>query len=163
MSQCEVQWERVLWKQQPFEDNFVPDSFLDSLVVNAKVSSYALQELVIDSVAISQQLAALVLLILVFTALLDKTLSLQLLLVIDGILLFAGLAICSWLDSAAFFKTLGRAVLLSCILAMFSPILKTLTSSYSADTIWALTFLFCFLHLMTHDYSFVNDPSNSTS
>ena len=33
---CTVEWERVLWKRQPFPDNYVPRSFLSSLSTNGK-------------------------------------------------------------------------------------------------------------------------------
>jgi len=35
-------------------------------------------------------------------------------------------------------------------------LLRTLTLAYSSDTIWALTFLLCAVHLACHDYTFVN-------
>ena len=33
---CTVEGERVLWKRQPFPDNYVPRSFLSSLSTNGK-------------------------------------------------------------------------------------------------------------------------------
>lgn len=35
----DIKWERVLWKRQPFPDNYVPETFLDSLSTNGKASS----------------------------------------------------------------------------------------------------------------------------
>lgn len=32
----EVEWERVLWKRQPFPDNYVPRTFLLSLSTNGE-------------------------------------------------------------------------------------------------------------------------------
>lgn len=37
-----------------------------------------------------------------------------------------------------------------------SPVLATLTSSYSSDTIWFLTFVLHLIHFLCHDYSYVN-------
>lgn len=31
----EAEWEKVLWKKQPFPDNYIPDSFLSSLRRNS--------------------------------------------------------------------------------------------------------------------------------
>jgi len=39
------------------------------------------------------------------------------------------------------------------ILLTLSPILRTLTASYSTDTVWALTITLCSLSLITHDFS----------
>ena len=41
-----------------------------------------------------------------------------------------------------------------------SPIIKTLTLSYSEDTIIALVIFLFVIHLFTHDYSFINGYSN---
>lgn len=35
----QIEWQKILWKQQPFPDNYVPDSFLSSLRKNGAVAS----------------------------------------------------------------------------------------------------------------------------
>jgi hypothetical protein len=54
--------------------------------------------------------------------------------------------------------SLRRLLLFTGTLLGLSPVLKTLTLAYSSDTIWALTFIFCAVHLVMHDYSFINSP-----
>ena len=49
----------------------------------------------------------------------------------------------------------NRTVLLSGCLMGLSPVLKTLTSTYSTDTVWALTISLCILHVVFHDYSYM--------
>lgn len=42
------------------------------------------------------------------------------------------------------------------MLSILSPVLRTLTVSYADDSIWALAIAFAVLHLMCHDYTYVN-------
>jgi len=54
-------WERVLWKKQPYEDNYVDRTFLESLVTNANFHAYDAWQITKDSVVVSQHLAGTVL------------------------------------------------------------------------------------------------------
>eukprot|EP00961_Rhodomonas_salina_P135609 1824492-Rhodomonas_salina.4 len=47
-------WERVLWKKQPYEDNYVDKTFLESLVTNANFHEYDMWQITKDSVVVSQ-------------------------------------------------------------------------------------------------------------
>ena len=49
-------WEKVLWKQQSFSDNYTDSSFLRSLEVNAQVTDRDYWKLVLGSSAITQQI-----------------------------------------------------------------------------------------------------------
>lgn len=50
-------WEKVLWKQQDFPDNYTDNSFLRSLEVNAQVTDRDYWQLVLGASAITQQLS----------------------------------------------------------------------------------------------------------
>mmetsp|Transcript_60380 Transcript_60380/g.97839 ORF Transcript_60380/g.97839 Transcript_60380/m.97839 type:complete len:509 (+) Transcript_60380:16-1542(+) len=50
-------WERVLWKKQPYEDNYVDRSFLESLVTNANFYTYDAWQITKDSIVVTQHLA----------------------------------------------------------------------------------------------------------
>jgi len=54
-------WERVLWKKQPYEDNYVDRTFLESLVTNANVRDCDVLQIIKDSAVVSQHLAGAVL------------------------------------------------------------------------------------------------------
>lgn len=50
-----------------------------------------------------------------------------------------------------------RSCFLFCAtLSLLSPVLRTLTKSYADDTIWALAVIFACVHLISHDYCYVN-------
>lgn len=50
-------WEKVLWKEQDFPDNYTDGSFLRSLEVNAQVTDRDYWKLVLGASAITQQLS----------------------------------------------------------------------------------------------------------
>ncbi len=56
-------------------------------------------------------------------------------------------------------STFRRLLLFCGCLLGLSPVLKTLTHSYSSDTIWALTLFLTTVHLIVHDYQFINDAA----
>lgn len=76
----EARWEKVLWKRQPFEDNYVPPSFLSELdrlgelgsnrLITAVRPRPRLFSLAIAALPITQHLAAIALLVAVFYRLL---------------------------------------------------------------------------------------------
>lgn len=53
-------------------------------------------------------------------------------------------------------ETLGSCLLFCATLSILSPVLRTLTESYADDTIWALAYFLALVHLVTHDYNYVN-------
>eukprot|EP00802_Teleaulax_amphioxeia_P008282 Tamp_08290.p1 GENE.Tamp_08290~~Tamp_08290.p1 ORF type:complete len:479 (+),score=50.55 Tamp_08290:881-2317(+) len=50
-------WERVLWKKQPYDDNYVDRSFLESLVTNANFYTYDAWQIFKDSIVVTQHVA----------------------------------------------------------------------------------------------------------
>ena len=123
------------------------------------------------TMALIQRLAVLVILALIFFMTLNEELPVEDLIMLDLILVFAGLVMTLTVKShfqqqdlqACFNKwhftvIQGKRLLIFAgILYWFSPVLQTLTSSYSSDTIWALTIGLTALHTASHDYSYIND------
>jgi phosphatidylinositol glycan class C protein len=59
----------------------------------------------------------------------------------------------AWADTL---DTLSSCLLFCATLSLLSPVLRTLTRSYADDTIWALATSLGLVHLITHDYNYVN-------
>lgn len=51
---------------------------------------------------------------------------------------------------------LTSCFLFGATLSILSPVLRTLTKSYADDTIWALASCLAAVHLISHDYMYVN-------
>ncbi|GFR50129.1 hypothetical protein Agub_g12280, partial [Astrephomene gubernaculifera] len=52
-----AKWSKVLWKRQPFPDNYTDHTFLQQLVVNAAVPPRSYWPVALASAAVTQQLA----------------------------------------------------------------------------------------------------------
>jgi phosphatidylinositol glycan class C protein len=96
------EWERVLWRLQPFPDNYVPPTFLAGLsknrnqcffnfgllnsyfVFSANVFPYRYWPLMLGACTVSQHLSIIFIFLAVFTRLLDHTLDPRLLVVLSS-------------------------------------------------------------------------------
>lgn len=178
-------WERVLWKKQPYEDNYVDKTFLESLVTNANFHEYDMWQITKDSVVVSQHLAGTV----VFLGMAYLTnycaLPLSYMLALDVLLGMGGAAAMTltalhpaWQrsefhsKSAFLLHILGSAssehtfdfvctylrpfFLFMVMLYTLSPVLRTLTRSIDNDTVAFMTIAFLSVHLLCHDYRWVN-------
>jgi len=63
-------WRRILYEKQPYPDNYTDESFLDSLVTNARVQTVPFLAIVRDAVVVSQRVAVLALFLAGFYAML---------------------------------------------------------------------------------------------
>lgn len=55
-STTQGQWEKVLWREQPYPDNYVDSKFLESLVVNASVAKRSYWKVVEGALLVAEQL-----------------------------------------------------------------------------------------------------------
>ena len=53
------------------------------------------------------------------------------------------------------FESVNTMVLLLGVLLALSPVLATLTNSFSNDTIYALSIMLMIIHVVSHDYGYV--------
>lgn len=166
-------WKKVLYEKQPqYPSNFVPRSFLDGMVTNGSSreevpSASVVGCYMVQSMAIAQQISGVAILLAVFQRVEQQELDAKSLLVVDLVLLVTGYAAArmsapTWAGSAQRKKdeSLGSHLISLCLflawLRIFAPVLRTLTESYATDSIQALTVTMCTMHLVCHNYSYVN-------
>ncbi|MES1915740.1 MAG: hypothetical protein MHM6MM_007644 [Cercozoa sp. M6MM] len=147
-------WRRVLWLQQPFEDNYTDASFLSLMVRNANVRPRAYTTLALSTAPVAQHASAVLSFLAVFDLVNGGRIDSRGLLVLDAILLGLGMIvhrICAYHENVA--AICRRIVVLLALLLALSPVLQTLTVAYSGDTVWALTLILLGINVFGHDFS----------
>ncbi|KAL1933453.1 hypothetical protein VTP01DRAFT_7543 [Rhizomucor pusillus] len=153
-------WRKLLWVKQSYPDNYVDSTFLEELQKNVNVQTYSYWNMVYESGIITQHISSVVIFIAVFIYLQTYTLSATRLTWISSTLTAASYVF--WdafiMNRAKKHVVFNRKIVAKSTIFFFgtlwglSPILKTLTSQTSDDTIWALT-VCCFLaNILFHDY-----------
>ncbi|KAI9015714.1 phosphatidylinositol N-acetylglucosaminyltransferase subunit C [Phycomyces nitens] len=153
-------WRKLLWVKQDYPDNYVDSTFLDELQRNVNMRTYDYWTMVHASGGITQHISSVVIFIAIFIDLQTHTLSANHLIWTGSLLTGTGYL---FLDLIMLRKTenydikrkrvVKSAIFFFSTLLGLSPILKTLTSQTSDDTIWALT-VCCFLaNILFNDYA----------
>jgi len=151
-------WRKALYLRQPYEDNYVGESFLDSLVVNAHVQRYSYRALCRGAMCVVQQLCLLCALVGAWSRLRRRAWSHGAMLALDVLVLVIGfaceLASGRWREltcSAAVCSTL-RFVAVAVPLWLLSFVLQWLTRCWSDDSIVALAAVLLLVHIVRYDY-----------
>ncbi|KAG6969683.1 hypothetical protein JG687_00003055 [Phytophthora cactorum] len=155
-------WKKILYAPQPYEDNYVDETFLEQMRTNGvfapNVQEHDYGGMVRSAAAITQQICAVLIFFSVFEFVRQDAISAELLGGIDIFLAVAGFAVLRIHLGLPLhtMDTLSSCLLFCATLSLLSPVLRTLTKSYADDTIWALATFLGLLHLITHDYNYVN-------
>ncbi|KAJ3814517.1 phosphatidylinositol N-acetylglucosaminyltransferase subunit C [Lentinula lateritia] len=161
MSPVTPPWEKVLWKKQPYPDNYIPEGALDSsLRKNPNFKPYTYWPLVHLSTAITQHLATIFIFLCVFVRLKDHSLDPRVLIFLSlgcfclGYLVWEVLQYTQNLGGSnhGSVKTFKSSILIFLALMSLSPVLRTLSAATSSDSIWALSACLFFLNILLADY-----------
>ncbi len=149
-------WRKLLWVQQPYADNYVDESFLNTLQRNVNVRAYDFWPLVIDSTILTQHLSSIVIFVTAFISIYSHRVNP---LTVTGIATF-------WTASGYVFwsqqsptkhhsrrETAKSAMLIVLTILGLSPILNSLTLSTTDDSIWAIALYLFLANLAFHDYT----------
>ena len=165
------QWRKVLYERQPYPDNFVdPIRFLDQLETSTDPSPFqGYIGMVLSTSVLVQQLTVVVIFLTIYKCIVTSSVTLFWVGLFDAILIVMGVSFRRWLSFAqneekkknreSILQSLHYFFLFGAFLRISAPVLQTLTSSFSKDTIHALAITFSVLHLTFHDYAFINFES----
>ncbi|KAI8979330.1 phosphatidylinositol N-acetylglucosaminyltransferase subunit C [Mycotypha africana] len=152
-------WQKLLWVKQNYPDNYVDSTFLDELQRNVNVRTYDYWTMVYESGVITQHLSSVVIFIAIFIYLQLHSITGYNLIWTGSFL--TGIGYIFWdlimLKTRSNYEFKRKRVAKSAFfffitLLGLSPILKTLTSQISDDTIWALTVICFLINVLFHDY-----------
>eukprot|EP00697_Spironema_sp_BW2_P006097 gnl/Spiro4/18483_TR9896_c0_g1_i1.p1 gnl/Spiro4/18483_TR9896_c0_g1~~gnl/Spiro4/18483_TR9896_c0_g1_i1.p1 ORF type:complete len:346 (+),score=92.28 gnl/Spiro4/18483_TR9896_c0_g1_i1:91-1038(+) len=160
-------WAKILYRRQPYADNYTDQSFLEGMIRNAHVHAYDYWDLVEDAFGVAQQVAVVACFgcIFYFTHL-ERVLD-EVLLSLLGFVLFVGGYAAVRLTNASLtmsgfiiYQDASTLVLVAIVLLSLSPVLSTLTGTFSDDTVFALSFFLLGLNVCLHDYNYTNNTTS---
>lgn len=148
-------WRKVLYENSEYEDNYTDPSFLQELTRNNFVRIISYPEAILGATKLTQQITVVILFMLIFYLLYTDHLQPETLLIQATVATFLGyvysifklgLRLRSILDDS---KTVLGVLVFG---FLFTPLMHTLTTSISTDTIFSTTFIMMVLHLIFADY-----------
>ncbi|XP_003229561.1 phosphatidylinositol N-acetylglucosaminyltransferase subunit C [Anolis carolinensis] len=153
-------WQKVLYKRQPFPDNYVDRSFLEKLRKNIHARKYQYWAVVFESGLVIQQLCSVCVFVVIWWYMDMGLLAPQWLFGAGLISSLIGYVIFDAVESGigksqsdqSQWADLKNAVVFLAFTYGFSPVLKTLTESISTDTIYAMSAVMLLGHLIFYDY-----------
>ncbi|XP_033007051.1 phosphatidylinositol N-acetylglucosaminyltransferase subunit C-like [Lacerta agilis] len=153
-------WQKVLYKRQPFPDNYVDQSFLEKLRKNIHARKYQYWAVVFESGVLIQQLCSVCIFVVIWRYMDVGLLAPQRLFGAGLVSSLIGYVLFDALDSGmgrnqsgqTRWADLKNTVVFVAFTYGFSPVLKTLTESISTDTIYAMSSLMLLGHLIFYDY-----------
>lgn len=162
----EAEWEKALWKLQPFPDNYIPpNAFLSALRRNPNFTPLTYSAVVVLSFTVTQHIATIFTLLGVFVRLQLRLLDPRVLVCVSVLCFVLGYVVWELSDRertreerrkmrSASFKS---SILMFLFLVSLSPVLRTLTAATSSDSIWALSAALFSLSALLADYSSAGD------
>ena len=160
------QWKRVLYEKQHYEDNYVdPTKFFDQLnLLNEGSERPTFKALFLNASVIAQEFAVISIFLTVYKYIVAADYGAFLwLTIVDILLLLTGCCLHYILEDGHMQWTYStsQVALFGICLRIAAPILQTLTSSFSNDTLHALAITFSAIHLVLYDYAYVNNARSS--
>ena len=159
-------WRKVLYEKQPYPDNYVDKKFLQDLDMTLETSTApSVFSIFLSTSVVVQQITAVAIFVAIHKFIVKHESLFWRLFLFDAYLLSLIYVInLIFSENRPTLKRTFKSSLLFVIcLRVIAPALQTLTSSYSDDTIDALVIVFSALHLVFHDYAYVNSTKESFS
>lgn len=164
MNKAKIPWRKILYEKQPYADNHIDHTkFLDQLNTStADQQPVSHVQLMINASAIAQQLTVVATFFTIYLLIVARPerISMRQLLLVDFVSLIIGTFVNTFLDDSDRKSTVLESIRLIFIFAVClrvsAPVLQTLTSSFSDDTIHALALMLAAAHLIFYDYSFIH-------
>lgn len=154
-------WQKILYGNRGYPDNYTDPMFLKDLQKNINVEIFGYWEAVLGATKLTHQLSLIVVFLLVFHNLYVKPSYIPaeiLLLIVCSICCIGYVLFVVWNGprSCGYLGTIKDDVkTVACVLVfgfILSPMLHTLTKSISTDTIYTITFFVFLLHIICNDY-----------
>jgi phosphatidylinositol N-acetylglucosaminyltransferase subunit C len=152
-------WRRILYEKQPYRDNhFDPSKFFEQLVIVsfADYQKYSIFDAMGNVSLLIQQFSAVAFFLAIYRFIVLGKFFLEWLWILDGLAIVIGIVFYflfnQHFSKKSFFEFVQISILFIICLRIASPVVKTLTSAVSEDTIYATSMLLSVIHLIFHNY-----------
>ncbi len=155
-------WKRILYEKQPYKDNYVdPTIFFNQLHVEQDLVQIKYITLFTNSAVIAQQFTIIAFFLTIYKYVLKYDGILNQLAQLDICLLLLGFGVRHAYEetSPPVVHSIQTMVMFAVCLRIVAPLLQSLTSSFSEDTVHAMAITFSAAHLVFHDYAIINSNS----
>lgn len=164
----ETTWQKILYKNQGYPDNYTDKSFLLELKKNIKYKEVKFHEAILGASLVNQEVCTVIILLITYIYLYNEWLDPNVIFYSTGAVSAMGFGLYRICYTNSITETLGddvRTVLIFLVFGhIFSPVLHTLTDTISTNTIYTMTFFMMLVHLIFFDYGIsVAIVSNSFS
>jgi len=162
----ERKWKKVLYERQPFEDNYLDSTFLESLISTEQSHDLKYQNLLPKSLEVSLAVSQVCAFMILLEARVSQKIQTPLLLGITTLSSLIGAFLYIVINPKilklhSILSNLKSACIIVGLIFLLSPVLKTFNSNYASDTIYAMSFGLVLFHLITKDYGFIFEKSTN--
>ncbi|CRG96658.1 phosphatidylinositol N-acetylglucosaminyltransferase, putative [Plasmodium gallinaceum] len=155
-------WRKILYEDLGYDDNYVDNSFLSSLLTNFGIK-YKYSYVCLRMLCVNHQLM-LVLFFLLSYYYIDKniitykfvTLISSITIILKEILIYE-----THRSLNSSLKNILDTIIIIGIIWILSPVLITLTQTHSDDTVYLVSILLLLFHLMFHNYGFIYEKNEN--
>lgn len=162
-----VPWKKILYERQPFEDNYLDETFLSSLIPQETSAKITYTQVAMQAMELSIAATYVSIYMLIFMGMLNEIVDAHAIAVCNGFILFTGSVLYVLLSPKIIklkkiFTSLKTGATVIGFVFVLSPMLKTLFNNYADNTTYAISYGLVLGHLILRDYGYVYSKGNST-
>lgn len=149
-------WQKTLYGNYGYPDNYTDQTFLQDLQRNKNVKIFTLAEAVSGAARLNNQITCVTMFLIVFHNMSIRNISAMSVLALAAVSTLFGYIVYVWRRHRFFGGDhFEDSKTIFCVLIfgyLMSPMLHTLTNSVSTDTIFTMTFFVLIVHVIFFDY-----------
>lgn len=156
MAKKRESWQKTLYGNYGYPDNYTDRTFLKDLQTNKNVKIFTLAEAVSGAARLNNQITCVTMFLIVFHNMSVQSISAMSVLALGAVITLLGYILYVWRRHQLFGgEDFEDCKTVFCVLFfgyLMSPMLHTLTNSVSTDTIFTMTFFVLIVHVIFFDY-----------
>lgn len=155
-------WKKILYEDQEYDDNYVHNTFLSSLLTNYD-QKYDYSFVCHKIICINHQVIMVLFLLVSYYFIDQKILTNEFVSSINFIIIICKelLIYESHKSLHSSFKNILEVTVTVSILWILSPVLITLTQTHSDNTTYTVAIILLLIHLVLHDYNFIYEKEEN--